>query len=56
VWNIVFGDRMVSALENIIMTVGWLWGFMAIADCINLLERLKRSEVLAAFYKLAGYI
>jgi hypothetical protein len=55
VYNLSLGDRFVSALENILFWVCFLWGFMLFTDVATLLEKKEKAEAFSAFFNLVEY-
>jgi hypothetical protein len=50
-WFIAWGDGMITALENIITTVSFLWAFLLAISLTEIYSRYEKASVFADFFR-----
>jgi len=45
-WSINVFDKKISNIENIIIYISMLWGFMRLIDLIHFLEKYKKDKTI----------
>lgn len=48
-WRFDFFDKKISNIENIVMMICMLWGFMRLIDLSRFLENYKKDEKIDGF-------
>lgn len=54
-WRISPGDRFISNIENIIIWILMLWGFLRCIDLLKIIQGQENKELWLCFWENTGY-